>query len=1065
MQVQECPYPFVCSEYSTLNLEWIRADALMPTNNYAAFSHSLSGTMVLSLILTVLYVMIQGRGKRSFLSLFSIMFMGVFSHWLLDVVVHRPDMSLFPPFTQTLIGMGAWHYWSRLSNLLLEYSCVYIGLAGIIATRIMNSGMKGTSWSFWIACGLFTIVATVLNYVALYDDTARKIASTAVDQAVLQPDHATPVCFSYLISISISYFMDSSQMSFEKSTDVKIKNTTQACTPLNQYHHDSIITPEQPATMSKASPCQSDKSTPVDSAHGSSPHSTHDGQSCNLQHDQVTTPIKKKSQRLAISPFQNTESSDFNQNESHTKPCTNNKLKEHSSNSSPLLSDISPSYSSLESDEAELDMLAFTSPIVDPRTNHFGTIRGGARMEDCTLEEVDGALNHLQLPSKNNSSSPEGTSSHALVDEFTESDQSSLTTKSDDICFTPSPPMLREQQAIPEWRIKDDKEVASSPSDLFSAFGSTRTPDKRRVSKISPSSGTSYGTMSANSITTPNKCKGAWFNTGSNRSTPQVSSSDKSFLRSPLSKACEEVKTISRPMHEQFPMEVNKLLHKWTHLQRHAPHALHVHCAILKQKAPCPSLVTNASSFDFECKYRLLNHEGVVLTSIGTSNSRVRARNMAATSMLIQLYPEFQGDVLQIMKHLDQQLKEKNINLRKIITDENDVAHQEETFKLIDEKVIKEGFNPTSTVCTRNESPHGEGTNKCSDTTNSQLTAQSPSENPYGRVGPFPMFDQVTGLPFPLEEPIKVLNEVIHLKGFNYPTCRHKEFPSSEVISGQPAQHGEGELVLNRLPTIHSIIMVLETHKGVYYSEGKGYDVRQAKSECAWKMLNYLFPYLNGNWALILNQIERLREQKRKEKLQKREFGAKRKLDFSNMMPTDVGSSGVSTTGPPQTSTGEGNVNLDGKLKQTSSNSATVSAHNQVPSCKSCAVTSIPVPPQPFNNNGYPFYFISPEGIPLQTQQHFPPNNMMMVPPMYYPPPPSSQFFNPYVHHQVMSSTPHHANVYHHPFGFLPQQPSSYTPQHGPFWFSYGGFQQQPQQHSPNFGFIQPSSNDTNKKK
>ncbi|KAF0978365.1 hypothetical protein FDP41_002880 [Naegleria fowleri] len=224
MQVKECP--FICSEYSTLNVEWARKGVLMPTNNYAVFSHSLSGSVVLSLILTVLYVMIRGRGKRSFLSLYSIMFMGVVSHWLLDVVVHRPDMSLFPPWTHSRLGMGTWHYWSRLQNLLLEYSCVFVGLVGIIATRIMNDGMtKGVTsqWSFWMACGCYSLLAVVLNYVALYDDTPQKMTETAVDGAVLQPDHAIPVFISYVISISISYWMDSSRRSSTQDASKKNK--------------------------------------------------------------------------------------------------------------------------------------------------------------------------------------------------------------------------------------------------------------------------------------------------------------------------------------------------------------------------------------------------------------------------------------------------------------------------------------------------------------------------------------------------------------------------------------------------------------------------------------------------------------------------------------------------------------------------------------------------------------------------------------------------------------------------------------------------------------------------
>ncbi|KAF0978364.1 hypothetical protein FDP41_002879 [Naegleria fowleri] len=831
-----------------------------------------------------------------------------------------------------------------------------------------------------------------------------------------------------------------------------IKSQTEACTPLNQQVH-SVLTPE---SMNKASPCQSDKSTPIDSTDHSS-SSNPQGEISNQ--DEFTTPIKKKNQRLAHSPCK----PNHGHSELHSiSSNTNQSLK--SNESSPLSFEISPSSSAVESEE-DLEILAFTSPIVDPRTNHFGRIRGGARLEDSLLEEVEGALNYLQIPSNRNER------------DSVESDLSSLTTKStcnSDVCFTPSPSKSvqekSEKQAIPEWRIKDGKEVSSSSNcELFSAFGSTRTPDKRV--KDSPSSSSSNGTGRLSCSASPNnKCKGAWFNkTNSNMITPHASSETANLQRSPLHKASEmdsELKVIElgaenggniTRMNEYGSCD-DKHINKWFHLQRHAPHALHVHCAILKQKAPCPSLVSNAS-LDFECMYRLMNREGIMLTSFARCKSKARARNIAATYMLIQLYPEFHGNVLQIMKYLDQQLKEKNVNLRKVIMDENDVAHQEKTFKLIDEKVIKEGFNPVSIVNT--QSPQEEERTKSSEISNDVESFYSSDQS--FSYGPFPMFDQTTDLLIPLEEPVKVLNEVIHLKGFNYPTCRHKEEPTTE----QNTQQGDnGVTVLkSHSPSIHSIIMVLETPKGVYFSEGKSLDIKQAKSECAWKMLNYLFPYLNGSWALIVNQVERLREQKRKEKLQKREqvFGAKRKLDFSNLMSTESSSACCEDQG-----TDHSGMSLQEKQSLMSSNSTNASA--DIPSCKSCA--ALPISP-PHHNGGYPFYFISREGIPLQTQQPFPPH-MMMGGPVYYPPPPPSQFYNSYAHPVINSNLYHDPYHKYHPVGFLSQHNNPYSPQHaGPVWFPYGGFQcQQPQpqqppfnKNPPRFGLFQPSSrkNETNK--
>ena len=51
--------------------------------------------------------------------------MGVVSHWILDAVVHRPDLPLYPG-SRTLIGLGLWH--SVLGTVLVEGAMFVAGV-------------------------------------------------------------------------------------------------------------------------------------------------------------------------------------------------------------------------------------------------------------------------------------------------------------------------------------------------------------------------------------------------------------------------------------------------------------------------------------------------------------------------------------------------------------------------------------------------------------------------------------------------------------------------------------------------------------------------------------------------------------------------------------------------------------------------------------------------------------------------------------------------------------------------------------------------------------------------
>lgn len=71
---------------------------------YAFYSHSLVGALILSLLAAFLAKMFWG--KKSGIIIGAV----VFSHWILDLIVHRPDLPILPGNIGNLplLGLGLW---------------------------------------------------------------------------------------------------------------------------------------------------------------------------------------------------------------------------------------------------------------------------------------------------------------------------------------------------------------------------------------------------------------------------------------------------------------------------------------------------------------------------------------------------------------------------------------------------------------------------------------------------------------------------------------------------------------------------------------------------------------------------------------------------------------------------------------------------------------------------------------------------------------------------------------------------------------------------------------------
>lgn len=70
---------------------------------HADYTHSLVGALLLTLLGATL-VAIQNRNYALPMGL------AVFSHWILDLIVHRPDLPILPGDRSILLGLGLWNF-------------------------------------------------------------------------------------------------------------------------------------------------------------------------------------------------------------------------------------------------------------------------------------------------------------------------------------------------------------------------------------------------------------------------------------------------------------------------------------------------------------------------------------------------------------------------------------------------------------------------------------------------------------------------------------------------------------------------------------------------------------------------------------------------------------------------------------------------------------------------------------------------------------------------------------------------------------------------------------------
>ena len=88
---------------------------------YMPYTHSLAGAAAWSIAAVILYRF--GRGRSGWFTA-GIVGVAVFSHWILDLLVHRPDLPLYG--NSMKVGLGLWNF--PVSAFLLEVVILFGGM-------------------------------------------------------------------------------------------------------------------------------------------------------------------------------------------------------------------------------------------------------------------------------------------------------------------------------------------------------------------------------------------------------------------------------------------------------------------------------------------------------------------------------------------------------------------------------------------------------------------------------------------------------------------------------------------------------------------------------------------------------------------------------------------------------------------------------------------------------------------------------------------------------------------------------------------------------------------------
>ena len=107
---------------------------------YMPYTHSLVGALFWSVAAHVVYKAVRRSGASNRAA--ALVALAVFSHWFLDLIVHRPDLPLYDDTLK--MGLGLWNY--RVPAFLLEVAILFGGM--LLYLRSTTATTRFGRWGF-----------------------------------------------------------------------------------------------------------------------------------------------------------------------------------------------------------------------------------------------------------------------------------------------------------------------------------------------------------------------------------------------------------------------------------------------------------------------------------------------------------------------------------------------------------------------------------------------------------------------------------------------------------------------------------------------------------------------------------------------------------------------------------------------------------------------------------------------------------------------------------------------------------------------------------------------------
>ena len=162
-----------------IGLEKVRIDlgntAFTPLDfYYYPFSHSFFAVLLWALLFGTIYFMLKKRLGTAIL-------LGglVLSHWILDLVTHRPDLPLFP-WSEVKVGLGLWN--SIEMTLVVEGLIFLIG--AYLYFRVTKTENLSGTIGFWCLLA-FLVLVYLLNILGPPPPSTEPIAIVGMSQWLL----------------------------------------------------------------------------------------------------------------------------------------------------------------------------------------------------------------------------------------------------------------------------------------------------------------------------------------------------------------------------------------------------------------------------------------------------------------------------------------------------------------------------------------------------------------------------------------------------------------------------------------------------------------------------------------------------------------------------------------------------------------------------------------------------------------------------------------------------------------------------------------------------------------